>query len=470
MLRLGPSFGGFEREILGALAAANAQVALSTLRISTGKKINFPSDNPSQFIQLDSLQREQSAVQAAVKRVDAAANIGSQLQTNLNAVSAQLSGIRDLLLEDADQTLTSAKRAANQVKIDAALEQMSTLAHMSIEGKNILDGGSNYLVTGQTPAQLKSAQVYSLGSTTSLSGTVTTAATKGSLTYTGAAGNVNSTATFTLTGKLGSATISVAASDSLSSAAMQINNASYATGVTASVMGDVLTFSTVDYGTSATLAVNVTSGTFTVAGGNGDGTAQGTNAVATLGGFTPSSVDGNRLTYARNGTHVELELAAGYTGAINTLTFSDSPTLKFALGTGTDQVKLGIRGVLIETLGGNSGMLSSLATGGSLSGLSTNTAQAIRVVDEAANQLAMVAAQVNGFADITLDSSAGLLSAWDQKLTTGISRLNGVNNDAEILNITRNHNLAVNAVASMSILQQQEASVVELLQRLAGLV
>jgi len=84
--------------------------------------------------------------------------------------------------------------------------------------------------------------------------------------------------------------------------------------------------------------------------------------------------------------------------------------------------------------------------------------------------LVMVAAQVNGFADITLDSSAGLLSAWDQKLTTGISRLNGVNNDAEILNITRNHNLAVNAVASMSILQQQEASVVELLQRLAGLV
>jgi hypothetical protein len=118
------------------------------------------------------------------------------------------------------------------VKIDAALEQMSTLAHMSIEGKYILDGGSNYLVTGQTPAQLKSVQVYSLGSMTSLSGTVTTAATKGSLTYTGAAGNVISTATFTLTGKLGSATISVAASDSLSSAATQINNASYQTGVT----------------------------------------------------------------------------------------------------------------------------------------------------------------------------------------------------------------------------------------------
>ena len=179
MLRLGPSFGGFERQLLGALAAAIAQVALASLRTSTGNKINFPRDNPSRFVHLDSLQREQSAVQAAVERVDAAANIGSQLQTNLDAVITQLSRIRALLLEDAGQSLSAAERAANQLEIDAALEQISTLAHTSIEGKNILDGGSNYLVTGQNPAQVKNVQVYSLGSTTSLSGSVTTAATKG---------------------------------------------------------------------------------------------------------------------------------------------------------------------------------------------------------------------------------------------------------------------------------------------------
>ncbi|MGI8981444.1 MAG: flagellin [Pirellulaceae bacterium] len=469
MLRLGSIAGGFEMKLLGALAAANAQVALSALRISTGKKINLPRDNPSHFVHLDSLQREQSAVQAAVARVNAAANIGSQLQTNLAAVVDQLAEIRTLLLEDADQSLTAAERAANQLEIDAALEQISTFAHTPIEGRNILDGGSNYRVTGQNSNQVKNAQVYSLGSTTSLSGTVTTAATKGSLTYTGVAGNVISTATFTLTGKLGSATISVAASDSLSSAATQINNASYATGVTSSVVGDVLTFSTVDFGTSATLAVNVTSGTFTVAGGNGDGTARGTNALATLGGMAPSNVDGNQLTYARNGTHVQLELVAGYTGAVNTLTLSDSPTLKFALGTGTQQTRLGVRGVLIETLGGNSGALSELATGGSLAGLSTNTAQAIRVVDEAAAQLTVLAGQVDGFGDITVNSTAEFLSAWDENLTTGISRANSVDEDAENLNITRNQNLAANALASLAILQQQQASVVYLVQRLAGL-
>src|SRR5436190_14461150 len=122
MLTLGPSLGGFERQLLGALASAHAQIALSALRVSTGKRYNSPSDSPSQFMQLDSLYREQSAVQAAAQRVNAAANIGSQLQTNLDAVIEQLSGIRDLLIEDADQTLTSAQRAANQLQIDAALE------------------------------------------------------------------------------------------------------------------------------------------------------------------------------------------------------------------------------------------------------------------------------------------------------------------------------------------------------------
>jgi len=470
MLRLGPTIGGFEHQLLGALAKANAQIALSSLRVSTGKRINFPSDDPSGFVHLDALQREQSAVQAAVTRVNAAANIGAQLQANLDAVISRLAEVRTLLLEDADQSLTTAERAANQLEIDAALEEISELAHTSIEGQNILDGGSNYLVTGQVPTQISRAQVYSLKGTTSLSGTVTTAATRGTLTHTGVLGKVVNAATFTVTGELGNSTISVTALEDLSSVATKVNNASYETGVTASVAGNALTFSTVDYGTRATLAVNVTSGTFAVTGGNGDGTAQGTDAAVTLNGLTPASVDGNHVTYARNGTHVELDLAAGYTGAISTLTFSDSPTLKFALGTGTEQSTLGLRGVLLETLGGNSGTLDQLASGGSLAGLSTNTAQALRVVDEAAGQLTVLAGQVNGFADTTVDSSAALLSAWDDNLTTGITRLNGVDDDAENENILYHDNLASNAIASLAILQQQQVAVVQLLQKIAGLI
>ena len=465
MLRLGPIASGFEKRLLGALATANAQIALSALRVSTGKKYNFPKDGPSQFLQIAALEREQSAVQAAAQRVDAAANIGSQLQTNLDSVIAQLDNIRGLLAEDVNQSLTAAQRAENQLEIDAALQQITTLAHTPIGGKNILDGGSNYLVTGQSPSTVQRAQVYSLNGETTISGSVTTAATRGTLTYTGAAGLVTATATFTLTGKLGGATISVSLGETLSSAATKINNASYATGVTASVSGSTLTFTTVDYGTQSTAAVNVTSGTFNVAG-----TGRGTNAVVTLNGTVMPNVDGNHIVYARNGTHVQLDLKAAYTGAISALTFSDSPTLKFSLGTGTEQTVLGLRGVLLETLGGNSGTLDQLASGSTLDGLGTVTAQAIRVVDEALGQLTILSGQVNGFADSTIDASAELLSDWDGNLTTTLTGINGVDDDEEDLAISRSQNLAANALASLSILQDQQTAVVALIQRMAGLI
>lgn len=470
MLRLGTISGGLENQLLRALAAANAQIALSTLRLSTGRKINFPKDSPSQFVQIDALEREQSAVQAAVSRVNGAANIGSRLQTTLDSVTDQLENIRDLLLEDVDQSLTAAERAENQAQIDAALDQITALAHTPIGGKNILDGRADYLVSGQNQNQVKRVQVYSLRGATTLSGSVTTAATRGSLTYVGAAAKVVSTATFTLTGKLGSSSISVTAQEDLSSVATKINNVSYATGVTASVAGSTLTFATVDYGTAATLAVNVTSGTFAVTGGNGDGTSQGTNAVATLGGIAATNVDGNSVAYARNGTHVTLDLAAGYTGAISTLTFSDEPTLKFALGTGTETTVVGLRSVLTETLGANSGTLDQLYSGSSLSGLGTNTAQAIRVLDEASSQVNLLSSQVDGFADTTIDSSAALLADWDDNLTTSLTLLNGVDDEAESMNISRNENLALSSLASLSILQQQQAAVVQLIQKIAGLV
>ena len=62
MLRLGSSFGGFEKQLLGELAAANAEVALSTLRVSTGKKINARAS-------LSILQQQQASVVYLVQRL-----------------------------------------------------------------------------------------------------------------------------------------------------------------------------------------------------------------------------------------------------------------------------------------------------------------------------------------------------------------------------------------------------------------
>lgn len=136
-----------------------------------------------------------------------------------------------------------------------------------------------------------------------VAGSVDTAATRGTLTYTGAAGQTTGAATITLSGKLGSTDVAVGAAQDLTDLRDNVNQYSHATGITASVAGDDLTFTTVHYGTAATIDVDVSSGTFTTAGGNGDGTAQGTNAVATINGRTYT---GNSPDAAATLVHTEL--------------------------------------------------------------------------------------------------------------------------------------------------------------------
>ena len=69
--------------------------------------------------------------------------------------------------------------------------------------------------------------------------------------------------------------------------------------------------------------------------------------------------------------------------------------------------------VVLIGAGSNSfgrGTLADLATGGSASGLNTNTAEAIRIVDEALGDLTRVEGQVDGFYDAAITSASNLLS------------------------------------------------------------
>lgn len=467
-MRISSGLTGIERQLLGALAQANASAALATLRLATGQRVNRPSDDPAAFLRITSLEREQSAVQTAIANVDGAANTAATLQLNLESVRTQLDTIRTALLADEDQSLTSAERDAQQAIINAALDEINDVAGAAINGRRILDGSAAYSVSGRNSAEVTGVQVYSARAT-AVTGEVTAAATRATLTYTGASGEVTDAATFTLSGRSGNASISVTAGQTLASAAAAINAESHLTGVTASVVGDTLTFTSVDYGSEATAGVSVASGTFAVAGGGADNIDEGTDAAVTINGSTPTVVRGNRVTFASNGLHVDLELAAGFTGTIDTMTISAGGSLQFALGTDTRQTTLSVPSVLTVHLGGASGRLSDLASGGNLDGLGANTSQAIRVVDEALARLDVIQGQIDGFAGITVETSAQLLEDWDVELAAALETENGIDDAAELLKVERAEMLAENTLAALAILQQQQKSMVSLLQTLAGL-
>ena len=472
MSRIGASLSGIERTLLNRLADANAAATLSTLRLATGSKINAPSDDPAAFVRLSGLQSQLSKVTATMSNVSAAGSVVSQSQTTLDSIRTQLSLIRTELVKDEGRTLSQADRDAGQVKIDAAIAQINSLASTEINGQRPLDGSGDFVVSGRDSTQVADLRVHTTGgSVLTISGKVTQAADQAQLTYTGKTGQatVVTNATFTITGDLGSAEYTVSENDALSGLVTLINNDSHKTGVTASLSDDDLTLTSVNYGTNADIAVTVGTGTFTVTGGNGDGTANGTDATAYVNGIHYTG-NGNRFSVTQNQTRFEIEFAAGHSSDFDQITVSGD-AMTFATTTDLNRRStLSIPGLQAARLGGLSGSLDELLTGGLLSGLDDKTSQAIRVVDEALGDVTRIEGAVDGFYNATVTSTTDLLSDVQTDLEAAINEVHLVDITEETAKLALYTDLASNAVAGLSIIQSQRSSIVVMLQRIAGLI
>ncbi len=296
MGRIGASISGIERALLNRLNEANSAATMYNYRLATGKNINSPKDGPAAFMSLSNFQMHLNLVNHASNNVAAAGSLVSHAQTSLNSIRTQLQTIRTELLKDEDRSLDASERAEAQANIDEAIAQINTLATTTFEGRRLLDGSAAFGVSGRDSSQVAELNVYSTGRfstqtapTQTISGEVVEAATQAELTYEGKSGaaSVKADATFTLTGEAGSVEFTVAEDDALADLAEQINDASHKTGVTAAVAGDVLTFSSTGYGSDVEISIDVDpGGTFEVEGGNGDGTAVGTDAVVEINGHT----------------------------------------------------------------------------------------------------------------------------------------------------------------------------------------
>lgn len=478
MVRIGSALTGIERQLLNSLALANAQVTLSSYRMATGHKINSPSDDPSAFVTLSRLQYELSNVTATLSNVTAAGSMISQSQTALGGIRTQLNAIRTELLKDADRAhpLSDAQRAASQAKIDAAIDQINTLAGTNVNGKMTLGGSADYIYSGRNTSQVADVIVRGkVPSGTTISGTVDELATQAYLSYTGSSGNVTANAVFTLTGQRGSQVVTVSNGEALSSVAVQINNYSYNTGITAAVDGlnpDRLVFTSVDYGSSAAVKITVTSGTFNIDSG---GHPVGTNASAVINGQTISStsgnVNGNRFTVNNNGVTFEIEFKPDLapdttfdtiTVLGNNLSFALSPELSHSSS-------ITIPSVNSANFSGPSGNLNDLYSGGLWAGLGDNTAQAIRIVDESLGRLTRVQGSVDGFYNAAITSSSGLLSDMQTTLGDYIDSINKVDDVEETQRKDYYQALADNAISGLTIIDQQRQSIVNMLQDIAGL-
>ena len=482
MARIAATLSGVERMLLNRLAEANAALTLNNLHLATKKRILSSADDPSAMLAISQFQSQLKLVTSAMANATSANSMISSARTTISQIRSQLTTIRTVLLTDEDRSLTPSQRAAAQASIDSAVLGISQLAGVQIGGRRLLDGSADFQVSGRNPGEVADVRVYSTSlegiaaPTQTISGSVITAATQAELTYTGSGGKTVAAATFTLTGELGSASISVTEGQDLDGSggvAEAINDVSHKTGVTASVSGNVLTLRSVNYGTRASIAVVVTSGSFPVEGGHGDGTANGTNAVAQLNGrfySSSSTVSGNRFTVNEGGFHYEIEFAGGFVGDFNPITVSGE-ALAFALSTDIRRgCRLAIAGLQPNRLGGISGTLDQIATGGLYSGLDGNTSRAIRIVDEAIGQIDKIKGAVDGFATAAISTWSNLLQDMETELDDSITATDGFNEAEEKTLQSKNEELIANGLAALAVLSDQRAAMARVIQHIAGLI
>jgi flagellin len=304
-------------------------------------------------------------------------------------------------------------------------------------------------------------------------GTDTNASLAANETFAGGVGTSGLGASLALqvTGNSGSQLFTFAAGGTAAQLVTAINQASSATGVTASATGGVITFTSSGYGSAANVSVQVVNegagGTF---GGSLSGTnAQGTDIVATVNGVAAT---GKGDTVSLNTPSLSL------TAALDPAVVTDGEDINFSvtgggalfqLGpqvTSGQQVDFGIQNVGTASLGGTVGLLYQLGSGQNAA-LATNPSLAGQILQAALDSVTSLRGQLGAFQTATLDSNISTLTNSVTNLTAARSDIQDADFAAESANLSREQILVQSGTTVAGIASSTPANVLSLLQKAA---
>lgn len=459
-----------------ALAQNQAAENTSLQRLSTGLKINSGADDPAGLIAANNLKATQAGITQAISNANRATNVIGTAEGGLNEVSSLLTQVQSLVSQTANSGgLSSEEIAANQSQVDSILTTVNRISgSTSFAGKQLLNGDLAYTTSSAGTSAFGSLQInaahLSDNKTTAVVVQVTNSATHGQVAFAAtniATGKGYTTAAVTISvaGAGGTQQLSFAASTSLSSVAIAVNNVKDLTGVSAAVSGTHLNVDSSDFGSSKFVSVQAVSGTFTTTGGT-SGVSKGTDAEVNINGAA-ATVDGTNVTYRNSNLDVSLTLSNAL-NAGKTKTFGiTGGGATFALGATVnenDKASIGISSVNTSSLGDSTlGFLSSLATGGANSLTSGNLGTAQKILSEATNQVSELNGRLGAFQTNTLGATVASLNVAYENSASALSSVEDTNFASETANLTRTEILASAATTVLSQANSNPQSVLKLL-------
>ena len=274
-----------------SLNKANNLLDTSLTRLSSGLKINSGKDNPSGLIASETLRFQVTTIEQSIRNSNRANNVIGTADAALGEITGLLNQIRGLVQEGLNSgALSQTEIDANQSQIDTALSAINRIsANTTFAGDKLIDGSKAFRteLTSADAAKLSDFNIkqalFGTSNTITVDASVTAAATKGVLQYTG--GAFTQAGTFEISGAAGTDVLFLGGSSTVDNIRTAINQTTATTGVEA-VETAAATASTATLA-AATTDDNITFSDARVAGGTGAAADLGTITIA----FTQATDD-----------------------------------------------------------------------------------------------------------------------------------------------------------------------------------
>ena len=416
-----------------------------------------------------------AAINAGTDFTASAISGGTETVAATNAGTGTLTGGRNVGSATISVVADDAGTAANGVTVTVIED--NTITNNSVVAAINGSGDIEVRVRGSVT---KSGIVSAINGLTGY-GASTTAATgdnnyiqasdtpPGAATLTGgtaATGGLAQDAVFSLSGTTGSEVFNFEAGTSISELAAAINLVKDATGVEATVNGTTLELTSSGYGSEAIVDVQLISegagGTIRTAIGSG-ARDEGTNVVASVNGISAKS-RGNVISINTATLDLKTTIETGFTGSIAfDITGGGA---QFQLGpdvVSNQQARIGITSVNTARLGGVSGKLFQLGSGGSAD-LLTDPTTAAGIIEEAINQVTGLRGRLGAFQRTSLETNRNALSDTLVNLTDAESQIRDADFAAETASLTRAQILVQSGTTVLSVANQNPQNVLALLR------
>ncbi len=455
--------------MLSTINRLETERATTMARLSTGNRINQASDDPAGLIALNSMNAELAAINAALDNGQRSQSMLNVADSTLTEVSALTAEIERLAVAAQGSTVTTEEKAAYQAQIDSSVDAIDRLINQAeFNGEKIFNGENRIRAVTDSQTSIKDVNVYSRDpsqtSDLTLNISVTAAAAyayQASATA-GSSVTLSAETVIQVTGKLGTATITLANGSTSAAVRSAINAQKQVTGVSAIVGTGTtkkLIFASTEKGSDAFVSVSKISGADNVVNCN---KTSGTDATVTVNGET-ANADGTEVFYNGNGVSMSFNLAVD-TVATHTITVNGGGAT-FQLGTDTTtRAALGLAGVNAQELGRSDlGYLTSMKSGGS-NCLTATSSKATQIAREANNQVATAAARIGSFNKYQVGSTISALTAAKEGLTDAADAIGKTDYALETAALDRQNVLMNAAVSMLSVASAQQANVLALLQ------